>query len=136
MSIISLEDRYAIHALIELYGHLIDDRQFTRLGEIFTADAAFDLSGYGGARYQSLPSIVKLMSNSTEHPLAHHATNIVIHDVQVAHVKVKSKGIGVGYQGRVGSVVYLDTVIRISDQWKISERLVELRSKSSKETQL
>ena len=74
-------DRFAIHELIALYGHLIDERQFSRLGEIFTADATFDLTGYDGTSYHGLPAIQAMMLASNEHPIAHHATNVVIIEV-------------------------------------------------------
>ena len=75
---LSLEDTMAIHAMISLYGHLIDDRQFSRLDEIFTQDAVFDLTAYGGEKHQGLAAIQRLMLDSDEHPLAHHASNIVV----------------------------------------------------------
>ncbi len=133
---LSVEDRILIHELIGLYGHLIDEREFSRLDEIFTADAEFDLAGYGGVKYQGLPAIIELMMESKEHPLAHHATNIVVEQVVDGRVSVISKGIGVGHKGRVGSVVYKDYLVRLGDQWRISERKVELRSASAGKTAL
>jgi hypothetical protein len=37
------EDRVAIHELIALHGHLIDDGAFDRLGEVSTDDFVYDL---------------------------------------------------------------------------------------------
>ena len=71
-------ERLAIHELISLYGHLIDQRQFSQLGRIFTDDAVFDLGKYDGSCYRGLPAIQAMMLASSEHPLAHHATNIVV----------------------------------------------------------
>ncbi len=123
---ITVSDRMAIHELLALYGHVIDDREFHRLSDIFTVSANFDLSHYGGANYSGIDAIIKMMEDSTEHPLAHHASNIVI-KVENDAVSVISKGIGVGYRGRVGSVVYRDKLSNIDGQWRISERCVELR---------
>lgn len=145
---LSLEDKLAIHEVIALYGHLIDERKFSRLNEIFTSDALFDLSGYGGAKHEGLVAIQELMLNSKEHPLAHHASNIVIdHDDTyssskeqqvISSVMVLSKGLGVGAGGRVGSVVYRDRFVRIdlagtannelSVLWRIQSRNCQLRS--------
>ena len=36
---IGVEDRLAIRELLALYGYIIDERQFSRTGEIFTAGA-------------------------------------------------------------------------------------------------
>ncbi len=133
---LSIEDRYAIHELVALYGHLIDEREFSRLDEIFTRDAIFDLGGYGGAKYVGLDAIIELMINSNEHPLAHHATNIVIQEESDGVIKVVSKGLGVGHKGKVGSVVYRDSLVRLGINWRVSERRVELRTSSSVNTQL
>lgn len=123
---ITTADRMAIHELLSLYGHLIDDRKFQRLKEIFTDDAVFDLSLYGGTSYSGLDAIIKLMEESEEHPLAHHTSNIVI-SCENEIVSVISKGIGVGYKGRVGSVVYRDILKNTDNGWRIAQRGVELR---------
>ena len=44
---ISVEDRLAIRELLALYSYIIDERQFSRTGEIFTADARFDVIDFG-----------------------------------------------------------------------------------------
>ena len=119
-------DRLAIHELISLYGHLIDQRQFSQLGRIFTDDAVFDLNKYDGSCYRGLPAIQAMMLDSTEHPLAHHATNIVVL-AQADGIAVISKGIGVGVGGRVGSVVYRDRLALTPQGWRIKERCCELR---------
>ncbi|WP_352231943.1 nuclear transport factor 2 family protein [Actinomycetospora sp. NBRC 106375] len=37
-------DVVAIEQLIALHGHLVDDRELHRLGELFTNDAVYDVS--------------------------------------------------------------------------------------------
>lgn len=123
----TIADRIEVHELIALYGHIIDDRQFSRLGEIFTTDSIFDLTEYDGTKYNGLDEIMSLMTDSDEHPLAHHASNIVV-SVAGNIVSAISKGIGVGHQGRVGSVVYRDKLTHAVDGWRITERRVALRS--------
>ena len=129
---VSVEDRLLIHELISLYGHLIDQREFSRLDEIFTTNASFDLSGYGGRCYAGLEEIQGLMRDSQEHPLAHHSTNVVITEYADSSASVISKGLGVGYKGRVGSVVYDDQLVVIDNneerQWRIAKRKVSLRT--------
>ncbi len=122
---LTLEDRLDIHELISLYGHLMDEGSFERLGEIFTDDAVFDLSGFDGTRFEGLEAIVRMMEESRQHPLGHHASNIVVQPGDP--VRVLSKGIGVGHGGRVGSVVYRDCLRRTGRGWRISERCCELR---------
>lgn len=123
---INTADRLAIHELLALYGHLIDDREFSRLNEVFTLDAEFDLSLYGGESYSGLEAIIKMMQESDEHPLAHHTSNIVIStDAEI--ISAMSKGLGVGYKGRVGSVIYRDGLVNTANGWRIQRRSVELR---------
>ena len=136
MSVLPVADRLAIDELISLYGHIVDEREFSSLNKIFTDDAVFDLCGYGGQIYQGLQSIIDMMQASCEHPLAHHATNVVILDADMDSAMVKSKGLGVGHKGRVGSVVYRDLLVRIDHGWRISERLVELRGHKNSDTAL
>jgi hypothetical protein len=123
---LSTTQRLAIHELISLYGHLIDQRQFSQLDKIFTDDAVFDLSAYDGSRYNGLPAIQTMMLESAEHPLAHHATNVVV-QLEADIVSVISKGIGVGTGGRVGSVTYRDRLALTPKGWRIQERCCELR---------
>ena len=123
---LSLEDRLDIQQLLNLYGHLIDERQFSRLTEIFTDDAVFDLSGFDGSRFEGLPAIVQMMLDSEQHPLAHHASNIVL-EADGEFVRALSKGLGVGNGGRVGSVTYHDRLVRTAHGWRILERCCLLR---------
>jgi hypothetical protein len=127
---ISTAARLAIHELIALYGHLIDQRQFSQLDQIFTDDAVFDLSAYDGNSYHGLRAIQAMMLASREHPLAHHATNVVV-QAQADSVTVISKGIGVGAGGRVGSVTYRDRLSLTPQGWRIQQRCCELRQPDS-----
>ncbi len=47
-----------------------------------------------------------------------------------ARVRVLSKGLGVGPNGRVGSVTYRDIVVRTSAGWRFAARTGELRRQS------
>ena len=131
---LSLEDRLDIHELIARYGHLVDERHFEQLGDIFTNSATFELLGFDAtpgdtSRYEGLPDIIQMMQQSEQHPLAHHATNVIVEPGDP--VRVLSKGIGVGHGGRVGSVVYRDTLRRTDKGWRISARRCELRRANS-----
>ncbi len=44
---ISVEDRLAIRELLALCSYIMDERQFSRTGEIVTADARFDVTDFG-----------------------------------------------------------------------------------------
>ena len=72
-------DRLAIHELLGLYGHLIDERRWNELDQVFTADAVYDASDFGHQVTTSLADLIAhWTSDLSMHPLAHHATNIVV----------------------------------------------------------
>ena len=121
-------DRLAIHELLARYGHVIDDRQWDDLGLVFTPDVVYDASDFGQAVTRSLTGLRDhWASDAAEHPVAHHATNIVVREDEDGSVRVRSKGLGVGRGGRVGSVVYDDIVVSTDDGWRISYRRATLR---------
>jgi hypothetical protein len=128
---LDVADRLAIHEVVGLYGHLLDDREWSRLGEVFTDDAVFDGRPAGGTVTRTLDELRDHFSgDELQHPLAHHATNIVVYE-ESGVVRVVSKGIAVGYRGRVGSIVYRDVVRRTEAGWRLAERVVLLRLPSS-----
>lgn len=127
---LSVEDRLDIQQLLGLYGHVIDERAFSRLGELFTEDAVFDLQGFDGTRFEGLAAIAKMLRDSEQHPLAHHATNIVLESGE-GGTRALSKGIGVGAGGRVGSVTYRDRLVKTDAGWRIRERGCTLRTVES-----
>ena len=121
-------DRLAIHELLGLYGHLIDQRRFGELELVFTEDAVFDATDFGHPVTTSLEELrAHWSSDAAMHPLAHHATNVVVTQDEDGTVRVLSKGIGVGERGRVGSVTYYDVVRNTDQGWRLSYRRAELR---------
>jgi hypothetical protein len=125
---LTTEDILAIHQLVALYGHIIDERQFSRVHELFTESTVYDVSDFGMGVHVGTAAIAALWLASEEHhPLAHHATNIVVSEDPDGTVRVISKGIGIGRNGRAGSVTYRDVVICTADGWRIAERIARLR---------
>ena len=130
--VLDVGDRLAIHELLGLYGHLIDDRRWGDLHLVFTADVVYDASDFGMVVTRSLTDLVAEWTSEAgmaRHPLAHHATNIVVEAAAAADgtVRVRSKGLGVGAGGRVGSVVYDDVVVRTDGGWRLASRTARLR---------
>jgi len=125
---LDIEDRLAIHELLGLYGHLIDERRWNELDQVFTADAVYDASDFGHQVTTSLADLIAhWTSDLSMHPLAHHATNIVVTEDADGTVRVHSKGIGVGRKGRVGSATYNDVAVRTPDGWRLARRTACLR---------
>jgi SnoaL-like domain len=125
---ITVEDMMAIHELLGLYGHLIDQRRWDDLAEVFTDDVVFDATSFGQSVTTSYKDLMHhWKSDDTMHPLAHHVTNIVVSEGPDGTVRVLSKAIGVGRKGRVGSATYEDVVVKTPRGWRLSRRVAILR---------
>ena len=121
-------DRLEIHELAARYGTTIDDRDWIGLSRVFTDDAVFVLQGFpeGDIRLEGFAAIRSMMEGG-RHPVAHHVTNVVI-DAGSAGVTMRSKIVGPGPKGRVGSADYRDRLRLTATGWRIAERVVTLRS--------
>ena len=127
-----VDDRVELHELAARYGTAIDDRDWDALSAVFTADALYVLDGFGDidGRYEGWPAIRALMAGSTAHPVAHHVTNVVVDeadDPDGERARMRSKIVGPGPNGRVGSADYDDVVVRTPDGWRIASRTVTRR---------
>jgi SnoaL-like domain len=121
-------DILAIHELLGLYGHIIDAREWVRVEELFTADCTYDMTQFGLGVVRGAKAVAALWAApDAMHPLAHHATNILVSEDPDGTVRVLSKGLGVGPNGRVGSVTYRDIVVRTRAGWRFAARTGELR---------
>src|SRR4051812_41784654 len=118
-SVPPVEDQLAIQQLISLYGYIIDERQFSRSHELFTADVRYDVTDFKAGEHVGIDAIVELWRATDRHPLAHHATNVVVSRDEDGTTRVESKGIGVLVDGRVGSTVYRDIVVKTTYGWRI-----------------
>ena len=125
---LSADDRLAIHELMARYANLIDSREFSRAGEVFADDARYDVSDFDMGVAVGAAAIAELLRGSQAHPLAHHVTNVEISTDRDGPVRVRSKVLGVGAGGRVGSADYRDTVVKAPQGWRIAERIVTLRT--------
>jgi hypothetical protein len=125
---IDIADRLAIHELLGLYGHIIDERRWQDMELVFSDDLVYDATDFGHGITRTLDELRNHWSGDESiHPLAHHATNIVVTEDADGTVRVLSKGIGVGRKGRVGSAVYRDVVVETPAGWRLSYRRAELR---------
>jgi len=125
---LSTGDRLAIHELLALHGHLMDEGSFERLGELFSADVVYDLRDYGGGELRGIAAIVDAAKAlGAGNPLAHHVTNVVITAGDGDRAEVLSKGLGVRADGGIGSVVYRDELRREAGGWRIARRQISPR---------
>jgi hypothetical protein len=120
-------DRLAIHELISLHGHLADDRRSEDLNFLLTPDASYDVTAYDLGVVEGLPALIELVATAPgNQPVGHHVTNVIVKaDPDLDdRASVRSKGLSVMADGRAGTVVYEDEVVRTANGWRISARTV------------
>lgn len=121
---LSVEDMLAIREMLALYGYIVDERQFSRTGEIFTADARYDVTDFGkGVRRGPEDIVAGWTSPAAQHPLAHYAIDVIIAEDEDGTVRVICKGLGLQSDGRAHGVTYHDVVTKTADGWRIAERV-------------
>jgi SnoaL-like domain len=128
---ITAEDRLAIHDVIALHGHVADDHDWDRLGDLFTDDVILDLEDFGYGTLHGLQAIRDLSQTheaDKDQPLGHHATNIVVVDQDDEGVRARSKALAVMAEGTSGTAVYEDVLRREERGWRISHRKVTARA--------
>jgi hypothetical protein len=115
----------AIQQLMARYGHLVDARAFTSLGEIFADDGVFDVTAFGAGRHEGLAALIAFFERAT-HPPAHHATNLYVFE-DAGVVKARSKYLVPTEAGRLMGGDYEDTLAHTPNGWRIQERVVTTR---------
>jgi 3-phenylpropionate/cinnamic acid dioxygenase small subunit len=125
---ITPEDHIAITELLAMHGHLCDSGELDRFDEVFTTDVIYDISDFGQEPLQGVAACAAAGRALGEaNPVGHHVTNIVLTAVADGEIHARSKGIGVNADGTCASVTYEDTVIRVTDGWRISRRTLLAR---------
>jgi hypothetical protein len=99
-----------------------------RASRRFLSRAVYELRGFGqGARtVVGSAEIGRTMEQEAGHPVPHHVTNVIV-SVDGGEVRMRSKIIGSGTRGRVGSADYDDVVRQENGAWRIATRVVALR---------
>ena len=121
-------DIVEIQQVLAHYGHLLDDRQWHRLGEVFSADAVADYSSGGVTRVlDGLDEIISFLSTASASS-AHHVSNVsvvgtdgVVHAVStffVPYTRAEHR------PHRWYGGVYRDELRRTPAGWRIQRREV------------
>ncbi|HEX7132108.1 MAG TPA: nuclear transport factor 2 family protein [Iamia sp.] len=126
---LTTDDRLAIHELMALHGHLSDDRRIDELDLLLAEDAVYDVTAFGLGEVRGLPALRALWAAAPgDQPIGHHVTNVVVTEGPDGTASVRSKGLSVMADGRAGTVVYDDVVVRTAAGWRIKRRTVERRA--------
>jgi hypothetical protein len=119
-----------IERVLSLWGHLLDERAWERLGECLTEDAIYDGSVFGFEPVQGIDAITATLRDG-EHAAAHHVTNVVVIPSDGGVTQVRSKGMGVMPDGTVRSATYHDEMVRTAGGWRIAKRALASGAASS-----
>lgn len=120
-------DLIEIQMLVALYGHILDDRDWDALDQVFSEDIVYDATDFGLGVMRGIPAIVEAWREPFDgHPLGHHTTNVVISDDGDGTVRVRSKHLG-PRPGSVTLLTYEDVVRQTPDGWRLCERIARLR---------
>ncbi len=120
-------DRQQITETLARHAFVADENQLDQLGEVFTADATYDMTRSGlGAFHgiEALSAAAGQMFASGHAPLSHFVTNIVITETGESTATVRSKGLMIMHDGALHAVVYDDTVVRNEGRWLIANRII------------
>ena len=118
---LSAEDVVAIQAVLMKYGFLIDDRQFDRLGEVFTPDAVVDYRPGGEGPFAGLAELGQAMK-TLQHPVQHMMVSHIIDSVSGDEVVTRTKALIPLQTGGIGDIVYRDVLVRTPGGWRIKDK--------------
>ncbi len=121
-----IADRLEIHELPGRYGDAIDDRDWERLGRIFTEDATFDLTDLGAPKLVGLDAIKAYMDTEAQHPQTHLMTNIYVDDLGDT-VKLYFRIVARQKGGVFGTASYDDVVVKTPAGWRVKTRVIKAR---------
>jgi hypothetical protein len=118
-------DIVAIQQLMAHYGHLVDAREFRRLGEIFSDDGIFDVAAHQAGRHEGLAGVIAFFERAS-HPAAHHSTNLYVYE-EAGETRAWSKYAVPSEGGRMYGGDYKDALVHTTNGWRIKERVVTAR---------
>ena len=122
-----IADRLELHELPGRYGDIIDDRDWDRLGTIFTDDAVFDLTDLGAPRAGGLDRDPRLHGRRGRAPAhAHHDPTSYVNETADG-VELKFRILALLGGGKVGTASYHDLVVKTPDGWRVQDRMLKHR---------
>lgn len=121
------EDVDEINKVLADYGHVVDDHDWDRAGEVFADDFVFDMSGTGRPDLHGIADVVATFKGRNMY--AHVTTNVSITEGPDGTVRVHSKLLGFPNEGGVVTGDYHDEMARTTEGWRIRRRRFEPRQR-------
>jgi 3-phenylpropionate/cinnamic acid dioxygenase small subunit len=123
------DDTIALHELVYRYAHIVDDRRYDDLREIFTDDVELDTSAFGNEPMRGIDPVIASYADA-RHPVAHHVGTPVVSTDPDGTVRVRSKVLSLLAGGLCGSGTYDDVAVKTPEGWRIAKRTIGLRRES------
>jgi hypothetical protein len=120
-------DRQQIAETLARHAFVVDENQLDRLGEVFTPEATYDMTGSGMGAFHGIEAMTAAagqMFAAGFAPLSHFVTNIVITETGESRASVRSKGLMIMHDGALHAVVYDDTAALHEGRWLIASRVI------------
>lgn len=130
----SAEDQLEILGVLALYGHVIDDGDLDRLGEVFTADAVLKptLTHPWNGLAEIRDYFENFVRNQPIPTIAHHMTNpVVVLGEDGVTASARSKTLGIRKDLGYVTGEYRDELVKTGDGWRISKRSIIRRTRFS-----
>jgi 3-phenylpropionate/cinnamic acid dioxygenase small subunit len=124
---ISQSDHRAIELLFRRYSNMIDERQISRIAEVFTPDARYDLEGFGYGKMAGLEAIGAILRRDDVHPLMHITVNIEVEEKD-GTVRAFSRCVAILADGSTSLATYHDVLVNTAEGWRIAERVIVPRT--------
>jgi len=116
-------DILAIQQVLSLYSHIVDGREWDRLGEVFDEDAVFDASAFGAGVSEGLASLRGRWEQTPPARLHHHTDTLVYEGDSGGTARALCKGISTFEDGSVSAGSYRDELRRTPSGWRIVRRV-------------
>ena len=116
-------DWVAINQLYALYGHVMDERDWSRLSDLFADEFVFDATALGVPLMTTLAQVCQTTESAPQSPLGHHVTNVYVESIDGDTARVVAKALGTYPGGKAYSGVYEDTLERSAGRWRVKHRV-------------
>lgn len=124
---LTADDAVAIQSVVVKYGFLIDDREFDRLGEVFTEDASVDLRPDSSEGIRPMNGLTEIEQGyaALSHPVQHMLVSQLLEPRSADEVIVRSKALIPLENGAIADIAYRDVVVRTAQGWRIKDKRVK-----------
>jgi hypothetical protein len=124
---LTIQDRLEINETLALHAYIFDANLLSRLEELFTPDAVYDMTASGLGAFDGIDAIrvaAARMAQSGHAPLAHFVTNVIPSSTSHDAATVQSRGLMIMADGSVHAVSHDDVMQRDDGVWRIRRRVI------------